>query len=130
MSWDSGMMRGVANGWPDRSEVDQAWREVIAGARSRESAHEWAVPWVEGDLAHGRPPDLMVSNGLLYLHGLDLLIRAGDGLRQYTFDDSEVVGRYQAWLTRCADYDKDPEGWSRRQMELARQAIEAERGKR
>jgi hypothetical protein len=119
----------MADGWPYRSEVDQAWREVIAGARSRESVHDWSVPWVEGDLAHGRASDLMVSNGLQYLHGLYLSTRDGAGLRQYMFDDPEVVARYEAWLARCADYDKDPEGWSRRQMEIAHQAIAAERGK-
>jgi hypothetical protein len=122
-------MSDMAGGWPERSEVDQAWREVIAGARSRGSAHDWAVPWVEGDLAHEPLSDVMVRNGLQYLHGLDMLTRDDDGLR-YTLDDSEVVGRYEAWLARCADYDKDPEGWSRRRLELARQAIAAERARR
>lgn len=121
------MMRSMTRGWPNRTEVDQVWREVIASARSRESAHDWAFPWVEGDLAHGRAPDSMVSNGLLYLHGLDLVMRDGDGLRQYQFDDAEVVTRYEAWIARCADYDEDPEGWSQRQMELARRAIARER---
>jgi len=71
----------------------------------------------------------MVSSGLLYLHGLDLATRDADGLRRYTFDDREVVARYEAWLARCSEYDQDPEGWSRRQMEIARKAIAAERSK-
>jgi hypothetical protein len=121
------MMPVMVDGWPDRSEVDQAWREVIAGARSRESVHDWSVPWVEGDLAHGPASDLMVSNGLQYLHGLALSTRDGDGLHRYMFDDPEVVARYEAWLARCTDYDQDPEGWSRRQIEIARKAFAAER---
>ncbi|WP_295699423.1 hypothetical protein [Lapillicoccus sp.] len=119
----------MADGWPDRSEVKSAWREVIAGARSRESAHDWAVPWVEGHLAHGPASDLMVSDGLLYLHGLDLLTRDGDGLRRYMFEDLEVVARYEDWLARCSGYDQDPEGWSRDRRELARRAFAAERDK-
>ena len=124
------MIFGVENCWPDRSEVNQAWRDVISGARNRESAHDWAVPWMEGDRGRGLAPDLMVSNGLTYLHGLDLLVRDANGLRQYMFDDAEVLTRYQAWLARCVEYDKDPQGWSQRQMEVARAAIAAERRER
>jgi hypothetical protein len=89
------MMRVMTDGWPNRSEVDDAWREVIAGARSRGSAHDWIVPWVEGEFAHGRASDLMISNGRQYLHGLDLVTRYGDGLRQYvsTMQRSSPVTR-------------------------------------
>jgi hypothetical protein len=116
-------MRSMTDDWPDRSEVDQAWREVIASARSRESAHDWAVPWVEGELAHEYCPDAMVRDGLLTLHGFDLWCRDSDGLRRYQVDDDEVVVRYQEWIACCAEYDQDPEGWRRRRVELAWHAV-------
>lgn len=118
----------MAGDWPQRSEVDQAWREVIASARSRESVHDWTVPWIEGDRAHERASDLMVSDGLLYLHGRDMLTTDSAGLRTYVLSDAEVVQRYEAWLTRCIAYDQDPEGWSHRQVEIARKVAAAERG--
>lgn len=72
----------MSDGWPERGEVDEAWRALISGARSREDVHDWTVPWVEGQLDVGPPEDLMVGNGLQYLHGLDLLSSGADGLRQ------------------------------------------------
>jgi hypothetical protein len=121
------MMVDVADGWPERSDVDQAWREVLAGVRSRESVQAWSAPWVEGDLSVGPASDVMVSNGLQYLHGLGLSTRGEDGLRRYMFDDAEAHRRYEDWLARCADYDQDPEGWLQRQRDLARARIAAER---
>lgn len=60
------------DGWPLRASVEAAWRSVAAGQRTRESVHNWSVPWVEGHLEVDRPRDLMVGTGLQYLHGLDM----------------------------------------------------------
>ena len=57
------------DGWPLRAGVEAAWREVIAGERTRESVHDWSVPWVEGHAAHGRPKDLMVGSGFRTFSG-------------------------------------------------------------
>jgi hypothetical protein len=125
------------DGWPLRAQVETAWREVIAGQRSRESVHEWAVPWVEGDAAHSRPRDLMVGMGLQYLHGLDMTARPenpdliGHGGRgTYVLSADEVAARLEYWLGRCREYDEDPEGSVQRAMERARQSIASERARR
>jgi len=117
----------VSDGWPDRTAVDEAWRDVLSGARSREDVRDWTVPWVEGQLGVGRASDLMVSNGLQYLHGLGLSNRSPDGLRAYMFDDDDAAARYKAWQVRCLEYDLDPAGWSERQIALAKQRIAEER---
>jgi hypothetical protein len=125
------------DGWPSRAAVEAAWREVIAGERTRESVHDWSVPWVEGDAAHDRPRDLMVSSGLQYLHGLDMtakpetpnLISHG-GQGSYVLSVHEITTRLDHWLGMCREYDDDPEGFVQRAKERARQIIARERAQR
>ena len=125
------------DGWPLRHAVEAAWREVIAGQRSRESVHDWSVPWVEGDAAHGHPKDLMVASGLQYLHGLDMtttpetpnLVSHG-GAGSYVLSADEITARLEYWLVMCREYDDDPEGFVQRRRELARQRIARERPRR
>jgi hypothetical protein len=110
---------------------------VIAGERTRESVHDWSVPWVEGEAAHRRPKDLMVGSGLQYLHGLDmtakpetpgLVSHGGPGI--YVLPVDEVAARLEYWLGMCREYDYDPEGFVQRAMERARQSIARERARR
>ena len=125
------------DGWPLRAAVEAAWREVIAGGRTRESVHDWSVPWVEGDAAHGRPEDLMVGSGLQYLHGLDMtakpetpnLIGHG-GPGGYVLSADEVAARLEHWLGMCDEFDDDPDGFVQRARERARQSIARERARR
>jgi hypothetical protein len=117
------------DGWPLRASVEAAWRGVIAGERTRESVHDWSVPWVEGDAAHGRPRDLMVSSGLQYLHGLDMTANpetpgsiGHGGQGNYVLSVDEIAARLDHWLVMCREYDDDPEGFVRRARERARQS--------
>jgi hypothetical protein len=110
-----------------RAAVEAAWREVIAGERTRESVHDWSVPWVEGDAAHNRPKDLMVGSGLQYLHGLDMTARpetpnliSHGGPGNYVLSADEVAARLGHWLGTCREYDDDPEGFVQRARERAR----------
>ena len=109
------MMRVVSDGddgWPSRASVEAAWRAVIAGARTRESVHDWSVPWVEGDAGNVRPRDPMVLTGLQSLHGLDMtalpatpnLVSHG-GSGNYVLSEQEVVASLERWLGRCRKYD-------------------------
>jgi hypothetical protein len=125
------------DGWPLRAAVEAAWREVIAGERTRESVHDWSVPWVEGEAAHRRPKDLMAGSGLQYLHGLDmtakpetpgLVSHGGPGI--YVLSADEVAARLEYWLGMCREYDDDPEGFVQRARERARQSIAGERARR
>jgi hypothetical protein len=125
------------DGWPSRAAVEAAWREVIAGERTRESVHDWSVPWVEGEAAHSRPRDLMVSSGLLYLHGLDMTAKpetpgltGHGGQGSYVLSVDEVAARLDYWLRMCREYDDDPEGFVQRARERARQSIARERARR
>ena len=125
------------DGWPVRSSVEAAWREVIAGERTRESVHDWSVPWVEGEAAHVRPNDLAAANGLQYLHGLDMKAKPEtpnlvhhDGSGSYVLSADEVAARLDEWLGLCREYDEDPERFVHRRRELARQRIAEERGRR
>lgn len=114
-------------GWPLRSALEAAWRQVIAGERTRESVHDWSGPWVEGKAKVGPPRDVMVGTGLQYLHGLDMtaapalpnLISHG-GSGSYVLSDSEVAARLEHWLGMCRDYDADPDGFLQRVRDRSR----------
>jgi hypothetical protein len=115
------------DGWPLRASVEAAWRSVITGERTRESVHNWSVPWVEGHRAVGPPGDLMVGTGLQYLHGLDMAadpvrldLTAHGGGARYVLSDDEVSARFAHWLALCSEYDEDPEGFRQRAQERAR----------
>ena len=124
------------DGWPLRAAVEAAWREVIAGERTRESVHDWAAPWVEGKVPVGPPRDLLAGSGLQYLHGLDMtsmpetpnLISHG-GPGGYVLSADEVAARLEYWLGQCREYDNDPEGFVQRARERARQRIAGTEGR-
>jgi hypothetical protein len=118
------------DGWPLRSSVEAAWRQVIAGGRTRESVHDWSVPWVER-IDVGRPGDSMVMSGLQYLHGLDMTAGATapggagpyvahGGPDPYLLSDREVATGLNHWLGICREYDDDPAGFVARRLEAAR----------
>lgn len=120
---------GLGEGWPLRSSVETAWREVIAGRRTRESVHDWAAPWVEGRVDAGRPADARVESGLQHLHELDMTSRpeAPDlvghgGPGDYVLSDDEVAKQLEHWLGGCREYDDDPAGFAERARERARRS--------
>ncbi len=114
-----------------RAEVEEAWRDVIAGRRTREDVHLWTEPFVEGDMAPDALVQPLVELGLYYLHGLDLASRLGqsawwhlthgddDGTRQYVFSDSTVRANLEHWLEQCRSFDADPEEFARHRRRLA-----------
>lgn len=114
------------DGWPLRTAVEAAWREVIAGRRTRESVHDWSVPWVEG-VDVDRPLDAMADASLLRLHGLDMtshpetpnLVGHG-GPGRYVLSDAEVAKRLEQWLGGCREYYEDPAGFAQRAGDEAR----------
>ena len=103
------------------------------GSLRRELAHEWSVPWVEGDAEPSS--DVMVNRAMTSLHGFDMassnperpsLIHHGPpGVYYRTLDDIRV-GLVE-WRAECVDYDSDPEGWRVARLALARAVIEEER---
>lgn len=125
------------SGWPSRSDVETAWRAVASGQRSREDVHDWSVPWIEGDRDHATLPDPLVLTGLTYLHGLDMTVvpeRPGalthGGPGPYLLSDGEVADTLAQWLRRCHEYDQDPEGFRRQNLERALAYREADRRSR
>ena len=124
------------DGWPTRPTVERVWRAVAAGAKSREDAHDWTVPWVEGEAGHERPGDLMVETGLQHVHGLDMaycpetphLIHHGPpGIYVRTLEVVRVD--LESWLDACREHDDDPVEFILCRQELARLSIRAERAK-
>jgi len=101
----------TADGWPTRAAVNEVWRAVITGEWSRELAHDWTVPWVEGPAGHWPPCDQVIEGALQSLHGLDLtaaptapnLIYHG-GPRPYVLSAGEVRRRFGQWQQRCRQH--------------------------
>jgi hypothetical protein len=98
-----------------RAEAESWWRAVISGDVSREGAHAWAVPLVEGGWIHH---EAMVMKGAQMIHGLDLT-RDPEGnpgaLKHgaapgwvYIRSDAQVVESFEYWLADCEAYDRDP----------------------
>ncbi|MFE6857635.1 hypothetical protein [Nocardia sp. NPDC057668] len=120
-------MKSDECGFPDRSAIEEMWRQVVLGAVSREIAHDWVAPWIEDDDPQRFwPADEMVEAGLMYLHGLDMtqdtdrsnvIGHGGPGL--YVLSESEVAERLSHWLEMCREYDTDPVGFRRRAMQRA-----------
>ncbi|PPK71144.1 hypothetical protein V5P93_003007 [Actinokineospora auranticolor] len=113
-----------------RSAVAQVWQGVLDGTISRDEAHRWAAPWVEGDSGVEDP---MTNSGLQHLHGFDLVwvddarttVRhGGGGLPAHTRTD--VQQAFAAWRTACDSYDADPAGYLRRVKAAALAALSEE----
>ncbi|WP_326836024.1 hypothetical protein VSH64_14065 [Amycolatopsis rhabdoformis] len=113
------------DGWPLRSAVESTWRQVIARERTRESAHTWAAPWVEGSAGVNPPTDTMIATGLGYLHGLTMKAAPDSphlishfGRDAYLLSAAEVTARFDHWLALCHDYDADPAAFRQRARRL------------
>ncbi|GAA1999446.1 hypothetical protein [Catenulispora subtropica] len=119
--------------FPARAEVLRRWRDVVAGATSREDGHRWAAPWVEG--VASSPEDVMVLTGLQYLHGFDLVLEANGGYGHsasgaegpYIKPPEEVEADLDHWLRQSALYDEDPPGYVARKIAAAQEALKRER---
>ncbi|MGW6915859.1 hypothetical protein ACWGB8_18890 [Kitasatospora sp. NPDC054939] len=125
---------------PGRAEVAAQWRALVAGEVTREAAHAWAVPWVEGEGAFADFEDPLVVTALQYLHGFDLrrdpgrpnllrhdLLRhgaAGEG--EWCRSPDDIADGFVRWQAKCAAYDADPQGWSRAVREQAQALARAE----
>ncbi|MFF1649899.1 hypothetical protein [Streptomyces sp. NPDC058240] len=118
---------------PSREEVSARWKALISGDLSREAAHAWASPWVEGP-SDPDCPDPLVLTALQYLHGFDLsvdpqhpgLMRHGQGIAWYR-SIKEFSDEFSRWQANCALYDSDPQLWQQSRLRRARSFAEAER---
>ena len=132
---DKAVQQAWWGGNPDRSTVEAAWTAVAGGSLPREVAHDWSVPWVEGDK---RVSDTVVRQAMYYLHGFDMKRDArGSSTRQdpvpslpYYRSSQDVEADLTFWRAQCVEFDKDPAAWRNRRVAAARAAIEAERQRR
>lgn len=136
--WDGGGMgeTDVPRTPPGRAEVAAWWRALVAGEVSREGAHAWAAPWVEGDGGPADFADPLVVTALQYLHGFDLRRdpgRPGELWHGAAGEEGEwyrpredIAAGLARWERNCALYDADPEGWLRGIREQARAVLRAE----
>ncbi|MBM7773967.1 hypothetical protein JOD54_004171 [Actinokineospora baliensis] len=100
-----------------RSSVERIWQGVVDGSVSREEAHAWAEPWVEGDSGSG---DVMTDSGLQHLHGFDLVwvdddrtITQHGGIGPRVHSAADIERAFTAWQAACDSYDADPVGYVR-----------------
>lgn len=101
---------------PSRQEVEQKWRELLAGASSREEIAAWARLWVWAPMKV--EAEVLVMSALQALDGFDMthdlakpnLIRhGGDGPgRRYYHSDDHVRGELERWLTALETEPVDP----------------------
>jgi hypothetical protein len=98
---------------PSRSEVAAVWRQLIAGVRSRQQVHDWAVPWVEHRWAQVVDPPTM--SALERLHGFDMtydkgrpnVVRHGPG-DHYVHSSEVITDRLDRSPESCRHYDANP----------------------
>jgi hypothetical protein len=90
---------------PTRSDIAEKWRELIEGQLSRQAVHEWAAPWVE-EWDH-LVEDMGVRQGLLYLHGFDLIYVAQErnivrhgGVGRHVHDMQHIISKFDEWRSR------------------------------
>ncbi|WP_327419740.1 hypothetical protein OG763_43120 [Streptomyces sp. NBC_01230] len=118
---------------PSREEVSACWKALIFGDLSRETAHGWAAPWVEGP-GDTDYPDPLVLTALQFLHGFDLsvdpqhpgLVRHGQGIA-WCRSIKDISDEFSRWQANCAFYDSDPQLWRQSMLRRTRSFIEAER---
>jgi hypothetical protein len=85
-----------------RMEVGRRWQSLISRASTREDAHAWALPYIEGDL--GNRADAPTLSALYWLHGVSM--KNNDGSYKHSIDDLAL--NYRRWLAACEMYDADP----------------------
>ena len=113
--------------YPGRADIEQMWRAVIAGERSKEEISACVEPIM---LAEFSPDfDAMTATALQWLHGFDLVADATDttALRQggpgdYLRSISEVNAQLERWLEECEDYDRNPQAFMRARFSQSREA--------
>ncbi|GAA2998346.1 hypothetical protein [Actinokineospora diospyrosa] len=90
---------------PTRDAVARMWRGVLDGTISRDAAHEWAAPWVEGELL---VEDVMTDSALQHLHGFDMVWvdeartivqHGGAGTPVHSLAHIEIT--LETWRTNC-----------------------------
>lgn len=102
------------DGWPARADVEACWAAVADGRLTRAAAHDWAVPWIEGDAA-GHADGAPTVTGLTHLHGVD----------RRSLD--EIRADLEHWRVGCVEYDADPETDRLRKIAVAMAGVRAER---
>ena len=116
---------------PSRTDVEATWESLLAGRITREDAHAWAVPWVDGE--SDAPLDTMTFSGLEHLHGFDLrydperpgIAQHGRGA-PYLHSQQDMAEAFARWRRDSARYDADPIGYLRKVRQQALAALEAE----
>ncbi|MHA6759592.1 hypothetical protein [Streptacidiphilus sp. PAMC 29251] len=117
---------------PSREKLAEVWRSVIDGSIARESAHAWAAKWVE-DIEFN-PNDAMITMGLQYLHGFDLMVDGHGGSGHsfsgfqgdYVKQDGEVEADLRHWLHESAMYDEDRPRYLARKVAHAFEVLKRE----
>jgi hypothetical protein len=104
---------------PTRQEIEEVWTRLEAGSLDRQSAHEWAVPWVE-EFDH-LINDPMVLSAVQTLHGFIMRKQVGSNrsAEKYLFSDADIAIEHRAWKADCETYDKNPGAWRAAQLEVA-----------
>jgi hypothetical protein len=81
-------------------------------------------------------PDVLVMQGLQYLHGFDMTYRSeghnviGHGLPgTYLRTLEQVAVELAAWRARCEEFDADPAQWLADRRREAAAAVERERNR-
>jgi hypothetical protein len=121
---------GTDYSYPRRVDIEAHWRDLIAGAVSREAVNLWAEPFVLGD----EVLEPLVASALQSLHGFDLVTVSPGRLRhggpgEYLRSIDEVAAELDRWVADCREYDIDPRGYMKRSWERARLAARDERGR-
>ncbi|MFC1411549.1 hypothetical protein ACEZCY_20025 [Streptacidiphilus sp. N1-12] len=120
---------------PGRVEVAVQWCALVQGTVTREAAHAWATPWVEGDGASADFEDPLVVTALQHLHGFDLCRAPGrpgvvwhgtSGEGEWCHSPDDIASQLTRWQEKCARYDADPQGWLRMVREQASAFIKGE----
>ncbi|MCP4960166.1 MAG: hypothetical protein GY925_12970 [Actinomycetia bacterium] len=113
---------------PTRQEVEEKWRDLIAGSRSRAETAAWARLWAWAPMKV--EAEVLVMSALQHLDGFDMtrdptdrnLVRHGghiDG-RPYLHSDQHIAEELTGWLSGLDEHDRDPDGFFERIRERAR----------
>lgn len=113
-----------------RGDAEQRWRALIAKTLSRESASRWADAVIKSKI---QPADPMVRSALYYIHGFDMTYRSKDQKMlghgppgEYVNTTEQIAEQLTIWLSKCAAYDADPDGYMSNARRVATEYIAAE----
>jgi hypothetical protein len=99
---------------------------------TREQAHDWTVPWVEGE-GSPHPADRMVEGVLQSLHGVTMAYDSAAPCQvhhgppgTYVKSMGDIQADHQRWEEDCAEYDAGPAGYLASRRQVAEKYLQAE----